>query len=275
MARKILWLTLIVLSAIFLLLSVAGIVAAWVYNEPLTQAASSQLQEIDNELSQAEVTLESTQTELERALRIVDSAEQALEKLAQQSTNAEGLFENIQGTLDGRLIPELKTTRERLNAARMSLEDLQSTLNGISGLIPGLDLGAPGNILTGLIASTKSLDSEIANVEAVAQQASTFVSDTSYLMGGDLTETRNSLENFRAAAAEYQQKVTGWRTQVADLIEAFPTWIDRASISLTVFLAWFGLSQFGLLLHGLSIRRGGDPLEVLRRRNPMGDDEVS
>jgi chromosome segregation ATPase len=274
MARKILSLTLIVLSAIFLLLSVAGIVAAWVYNEPLTQAVTSQLREIDNELSQAEVTLESTQTELERALRIVDSAEQALEKLAQQSTNAESLFENIQDTLDGRLIPELKTTRERLNAARLSLEDLQSTLNGISSLIPGLDLGAPGNILTGLIASTKSLDLEIANVEAVAQQASTFVSDTSYLLGGDLTETRNSLENFRAAAAEYQQKVTGWRAQVADLIEAFPIWIDRASISLTVFLLWFGLSQFGLLLHGLSIRRGDDPLGVLRRQNPMGDDQV-
>lgn len=274
MARKILSLTLIVLSSIFLLLGVAGIVAAWIYNEPLTQAATSQLREIDSELSQAEVTLESTQTELERALRIVDAAEQALEKLAQQSTNAESLFENIQGTLDDRLIPELKTTRERLNAARMSLEDLQSTLNGISSLIPGLDLGAPGNILTGLIASTKSLDSEIANVEAVAQQASTFVSDTSYLMGGDLTETRNSLENFLAAAAEYQQKVTGWRTQVADLIEAFPIWIDRTSISLTVFLVWFGLSQFGLLLHGLSIGRGDDPLEVLRRRNPMGDDQV-
>ena len=235
MARKILSLTLIVLSSIFLLLGVAGIVAAWIYNEPLTQAATSQLREIDSELLQAEVTLESTQTELERALRIVDAAEQALEKLAQQSTNAESLFENIQGTLDDRLIPELKTTRERLNAARMSLEDLQSTLNGISSLIPGLDLGAPGNILTGLIASTKSLDSEIANVEAVAQQASTFVSDTSYLMGGDLTETRNSLENFLAAAAEYQQKVAGWRTQVADLIEAFPIWIDRTSISLTVF----------------------------------------
>ena len=274
MARKILSLTLIILSSIFLLLGIAGIVAAWVYNEPLTQAATSQLREIDNELSQAEVTLESTQTELERALRIVDSAEQALEKLAQQSTNAENLFDNIQGTLDERLIPELKTTRERLNAARMSLEDLQSTLNGISSLIPGLDLGAPGNILTGLIASTKSLDTEIANVEAVAQQASTFVSDTSYLMGGDLTETRNSLENFLAAAAEYRQKVADWRTQVADLIEAFPIWIDRTSISLTVFLAWFGLSQFGLLLHGLSIRRGDDPLEVLRRRNPMGDDQV-
>jgi len=49
------------------------------------------------------------------------------------------------------------------------------------------------------------------------------------------------------------------------LSEDLPTWIDRTSISLTLFLLWFGLSQFGLLLHGLSIRRGNNPLEGLHR----------
>ena len=50
------------------------------------------------------------------------------------------------------------------------------------------------------------------------------------------------------------------------MIEKTPKWIDQASIILTIFLLWFGLSQFGLVLHGLSIQRGGDPLAVLRRR---------
>ena len=58
--------------------------------------------------------------------------------------------------------------------------------------------------------------------------------------------------------------MAGWRDQAADLIKNVPVWIDRASISITVFLLWFGLSQFGLLLHGLSIRRGENPLDVLR-----------
>jgi hypothetical protein len=115
-----------------------------------------------------------------------------------------------------------------------------------------------------LIASTNSLDAEIANAETIAKQASTFVGDTSYLLGGDLTETRNSLESFLTAIKDYEQKVTSWRVQVADLIESLPIWIDRASISLTFFFLWFGLSQFGLLLHGLSLRRGENPLEVLR-----------
>lgn len=264
MARKIFSCMLIILGAIFLLLSVVGIGAAWLYNEPLTNEVNSRLSEIDDELSRALATLESAQTELERTLRIVDAAEQALEKLAQQSNEAESLFESIQGTLDDRLLPELKLTRSRINAARATLESFQSALEGISSFIPSLDLSGPEAILTDLISSAASLDSEIANVEDVARQASTFVSDTSYLLGGDLAETRDSLQNFLAAVGEYQTKLTGWRGQLVDLNEAMPNWIDRASIGLTVFLLWFGLSQFGLLLHGLSLRGGGNPLEVLR-----------
>jgi len=263
MARKIAAWTLIVLSSFFLLLSVAGMGAAWIYNEPLTRKVVNQLTEIDNELSQAQVTLESTQVELERALRIVDAAQKALEKLAAQSTNAESLLDNIQSSLDDRLLPELKTTRERLNVARTSLESLRDLLQSL-GSLPFIDIKIPNQILTDLIDSTNTLDSEIANAEDVAKQASTFVNDTSYLLGGDLTETRESLRNFLAAVEEYQIKVTDWRAQVADLTASLPIWIDRASISLTLFLLWFGLSQFGLLLHGLSIRRGENPLDVLR-----------
>jgi hypothetical protein len=139
-------------------------------------------------------------------------------------------------------------------------------LEGISSFIPGVDLSAPNKIVTDLIDSANSIDSEIANAEDLANQASTFVGDTSYLLGGDLTQTRDSLQNFIASIKEYQGRVTKWRTQVADLIKNVPLWIDRASISITVFLLWFGLSQFGLLLHGFTLRRGGNPLDVLRRR---------
>jgi len=60
MARNILAWFLILLGSIFLLLSVTGLVAVWIYKEPLTQRAISQLISIDSELMQAQVTLEST-----------------------------------------------------------------------------------------------------------------------------------------------------------------------------------------------------------------------
>ena len=263
MARKILAWTLIVLSAIFLLLSVAGIGAAWIYNEPMTQDVLSRLSSINNELVQAETTLESTHAELERALRFVDAAQNALEKLAEQSTDAETLFAGIQSSLDDRLLPELKTTRERLNTARATLESLRELLQGLGAFIV-IDVSAPDQVLKDLIASTDTLNAEIANAEDITQRASTFVSDTSYLLGGDLTETRESLQNFLMTVEEYQTKVADWRMQVADLIESFPSWMDHASLSLTLLFLWFGLSQFSLLLHGRMILRGENPLDALR-----------
>jgi chromosome segregation ATPase len=263
MARKILAWTLIVLSSIFLMLSVAGIGASWIYNEPLTRETTSQLKTVDDELAQAEVTLASTHAELERALRLVDAAQAALEQLAEQSTSAESLLDGIQSSLDDRLLPELKKTRERLGTARNALEGLRNLLQSLSSL-PFIGIEIPDQILTDLISSANTLDTEIANAEDVAKRASTFVSDTSYLLGGDLTETRDSLQTFLMAVEAYQVKVSGWRAQVSDLVDALPGWIDRASISLTIFLLWFGLSQFGLLLHGRLILRGENPLDALR-----------
>ena len=263
MIRKILSWLLIVLASVFLLASMAGIVAVWIYNEPLTLETASRLQVVNNELARAQITLESSRMELERALRLVDAAQTALDKLAEQSTSAESLLDGIQASLDDKLLPKLKRTRERIDTARSMLGDLQKLLKNLSAL-PFVDIQVPDQVLTDLIASADTLDAEIANAEDVARKASTFVSDTSYLLGGDLTETRDSLENFLTVIKEYQQKIADWRAQITDLIELLPAWIDRASVITTIFLLWFGLSQFGLFLHGRLILRGKNPLELLR-----------
>ena len=266
MARRILAGLLIALSAILLVASLVGIGAIWFYNEKLTRETTGKLREIDIELGQAEATLKSSEQELERALRIVDGAQAALEKLSQRTEGAENLFGEIQSTLDEGLLPELKQTRNRIVSARTALENLQSVLNGIGSLIPGVDLNVPGKILVDLIASARSLDAEISNVESLATQASVFVGDTGYLLGGDLSQTRKSFQNFISSIQDYEVKVARWRGQTQDLIEGAPRWIDQASIGLTIFLTWFAFSQFGLLLHGLNLQRGCDPFLVLRRK---------
>jgi chromosome segregation ATPase len=272
MLRKFFAALLVLLSAIFLVLSILGIGAIWYYNEPVTREVTSQLIQVDAELAKAEATLVSSEKELERALRIVDSAQTALEKLAEQSEGAENLLDHIQSTLDDRLLPELKTARTRLQNARATLERLQSVLTGITSFVPGVESIVPTKTVTDLISSTQSLDKEINSVELLAMQASLFVSDTSFLLGGDLTQTRDSLQGFLTAIQEYEKKVADWREQEKMLLENAPKWIDQISIALTIFLVWFGLSQFILLLYALSIQRGGDPLLGLRRErryNPL------
>ena len=261
MARKIFSWTLIVLSGIFLLLSVAGIIAAWIYKGPLEREALGRLSELDVELQQGQVTLENAQMELERALSIVDSTEQALNKFTQNDPQA--FFENVQTTLDDELVPELETAKERLVSARDTLESLRTLIFGLK-FIPFIKINIPDQTLTDLIDSADSLQAQIKDIGELAKEASILLGDASDLLGGDLTDTRDSLQSFLAAIEEYQTKVADWRAQVADVNKNLPKWIDRASISLTIFLLWFGLSQFGLFLHGRMILLGENPLDVLR-----------
>jgi chromosome segregation ATPase len=265
MVRMIFSWMLVSFSSLFLALSAAGIFAVWAYNEPLTREALSRLEDIDRELAQAESALQATRAELERALRVLDAAQMALEKLTAQSVSADSLLEGIQSALDERLLPELRNTRERLGDAREVLEGLRALLQSVDALpFLNLDLHFPDQVLIDLIASAETLDSEIASAEELAQRASMFVGDTSYLLGGDLGETRASLEGFLQQVEEYQLRVAGWRELVLSVRQALPSWVDRASLTLTLFLLWFGFSQFSLLLHGQAILRGENPLDGWR-----------
>lgn len=266
MARKILSGTLIGLSAILLVVSLAGIIAAWAYNEPLTQEATGRLETIDKEMAQTQTSLGNAEAELQRALRMVDAAQAALAAMADKTTDATEILDSVKGTLDEQLLPGLQSSRQKILAARTALESLQAALDSVNTL-PFLNIEVPDDLLQNLIDTADSIDSQIASVEDMGQRASDFVGDTSYFLGGDLTETRDNIQAMLAAVREYDGKITGWRAQIAGLTEALPGWIDNASIILTVFLVWFGFSQFGLLLHGVAAWRGGHPLAVLRRNN--------
>ena len=159
------------------------------------------------------------------------------DQLSDQSTGAKSLLENIQGTLDDRLISELKTARERLVAASNTLETLRNTIEGLGSFLP-VDLTGPDQILVDLIDSANSLDSE----------ASIFLSDSSFILGGDLSETRKSLEAFLATVQEYEERVTEWRKQVADLID-----FERAArFGFSILIHGLGDSQVGVL-HGFDL----------------------
>ena len=274
MLRKILVGFLIGFSSILFTASVIGVILSWAYNTPLTEEALTRLHDIDVELETAEITLKNSKVELERTLRIVDQTEAALGQFTQN--DPEGFFKDVQTTLDDELLPELETARERLISARDTLEDIRVTLFGLN-LVPFLQINIPDKILTDLIDSADALEAEIGGVSELAKKASVLLDDAAYLLGGDFSETRDSLEFFLNEIDIYQEKVTGWREQVAMVTEGLPVWLDLASFLLTVFLLWFGFSQLGLILHGLNLWRGNDPLlpvrEMFKKPQPVKTSE--
>ncbi len=266
MFRKILSWAFIVLGTLFLILSIVGIAAIWFYRVPLTNRAIARLEQIDSVLTQAQSALDNGKAELERTLRIVDAAEKSLSSLKSELSVAKGLTDQANGTLTGKIIPGLQSTRGKVDQLRGTLEGLRNDLKKLNS-VPFLNLNLPGDAFLGdLINSVDSLDKEINAVVQLTQKASTFTGDASYLLGGNLTETKQRVQNLLNTINEYDVKVKGWHAEVRSLIANLPKWINEAAVGLTLFLIWFGVSQFGLLLHGLALRQGADILVPLRRQ---------
>jgi len=266
MLRKILSGILLFLSSLLLIAGVAGIVAAWVYNEPLTREATTRLGEVDATLAQVQSDLQNARAEVERALRITESVEKSLASLAGQASDAKSLLDDLNSTLDEKLIPSLQSTRGNISQVRATLEDLRAAIEQLNAL-PFVELNIPGDeLLADILSDMDTLDSGLANIQDLAQRASTFVSDTSYVLGGDFEETKQHLLDLRLVLDDYDRQITDWRAQVGTLIASLPGWIDRASALLTIFLLWFTFSQFGLILHGLTLWRGGSPLEAWKKK---------
>ncbi len=268
MARRIFTAFLIYFSAALILLSAAAIALLWINNTPLTRESVRRMEAVDTELVQAQTAIRNARTELERTLRIVEGAEKSLATLKDQTDEARRLFDQFSNTLENNVLPGLETTRGGIGQIRATLENLRGTLQKINDL-PILNLEIPGDqFLASLISGVDSLNAQINGMQELVRKAEVFTSDTSYLLGGDMTETKQHIHELLDAVIEYDGKVTGWHSQVRQVITSLPRWIDTASIGLTLFLLWFGFSQFGLLLHGLNLREGRDPLAVLRRPPP-------
>jgi F0F1-type ATP synthase membrane subunit b/b' len=274
MVRKIIAGILIAISSILLGLSIAGIVLVWTYKEPLTEFSTTRLQAIDTELGQAQTALQNAALELERTLRTVEAAEKSLVTLKADFIQAKALFGDVNGTLEQQLLPGLKTSREKIQQAKSSLLELRADVAKINAL-PFVEFNLSGDKLLGdLLASTGSLDVQIVRVEVLVKKASTLLEDASYLMEGDLTETKHNLQNFLMVVQEYERKFIGWREQLAALIGSLPGWIQTAALSLTIFLFWFGFSQLSVILHGLSLWRGSEPRAKLIRQDAENPQSV-
>lgn len=265
MAKRLLIAAIIVLSSLMFVASLIGMGAIWIYRKPLTQNILTRLQYVDAELSNAQAAIEMAKGELERTLRLVDDAEVALAQVKQQAEQAKQLLNTVNGTLNQDLIPGLQTTRDRIEQLRGTLQSLRDTLGKVNQ-IPFLNITIPGDdVLANIISGVDSLDAQIKSVQELAQKASTFTGDTSYLFGGDLNNTKQHIQTLLDSVTAYDVKITGWRVQVEGFMQVVPDWINTAAVLLTIFLIWFALSQFGLLLHGFSLQRGGNPLAVLKR----------
>ena len=141
--KPILGLALLVLSVIFFLVSLGGLVSIWVYNQPLTERALTLIETTSQDLEGAALAIELSRTELISAQAQLDLLQAILETLGINAEEDLNRLADIVGRVEDTLSPVLDRVSGGIGALRESLLTIRDTLERINEL-PLVNIEIPG-----------------------------------------------------------------------------------------------------------------------------------
>jgi chromosome segregation ATPase len=239
-------LAILVLSVVFFIAGFTGLIAVWVGNQPLTEHLLSRIDTIDNDLEQAEIAFTETRLELESTQEQIDLIQSVIAAIGIDSQENVQILTDIVQSFDDRLTPLIDTVSGgvgKLSEAFLALKNIVEKLNAlplVSIEIPGADK------LAELSASLEEQQASVIQLKEKVQQLSQLTEDTLNTLTTGYADFEVTINNLLVLISQYESRVIEYRAQLAYLETNLPTWIDQASLVLSIFLIWFLVSQCGL-----------------------------
>jgi hypothetical protein len=96
------------------------------------------------------------------------------------------------------------------------------------------------------------------------EQLSQTTQNTVDSLSTGFAELETSIEILLEILNVYEEKIESTQEQLLYLESNLPTWIDLASITLTVILVWLGISQVGVFILAWSLFKEQDLIAGIR-----------
>ena len=256
--RRVLGGSLMVFSALGLVISLLGLVAVCRFSGPVAASA-------DEALEVAVAALSSTKQNLDLAHRALGEAQIALGAMQDLVEGAGEGMENtsaLVGLVGDILLRDLPDVIEEsqlsLSAAEEGaavIEELLYGLNAISRLT-GVTYDPDVSLTEGFARMNESLDAlpeSLAELEGSLNASQENLDDlqtTFTELTGPLTESQAVLSEAQSSVETYSDTIEQLTLRVSNLRERLPNWIRIIVISLYFLLIWLAISQVGLLWQG-------------------------
>jgi methyl-accepting chemotaxis protein len=256
--KPILGFTLLVLSVIFFLVSVGGLIGIWYYNQPLTERSMTLIQTTSDDLEGAAAAIELSRAELISTQAQLDLLQAILETLGINAEEDLNRLAEIVSRVEDTLTPVLDSVAGGINMLREALLNILDTLERINELplvnieIPGIEEIEQGAEQLG------NLQNQIEEGAGKIEQLSQTTQDTVDSLTTGFNQLEISINNLLGILDEYAEKIEDAQEQLSYLEDNLPRWIDYTSVILTVILVWLGISQVGLFILGWSYYKGED-----------------
>lgn len=257
-------LILLILSVIFFIVSLGGLISIWVYNQPLTERGLTTIETISVDLEGAAEAIELSKAELISAQAQIDLLQAILETLGVNAAEDLNRLADIVGKVEDTLTPVLDRVSSGISTLRDSLLTIKDTLEMINDL-PLINIQVPGieSIEEGAN-QLESLQNQIEEGGGKIEQLSQTTQNTIDSLVTGFAELEASIEILLDTLEVYEIKIESTQTQLQYLESNLPGWIDLTSGILTVILLWLGISQVGLFILGWSLFKDQDLLAAIR-----------
>jgi len=256
--KPIIGLVLLVLSVIFFVVSLGGLIGIWVYNQPLTERALTLIENTSQDLEGAAAAIELSKAELISARAQLDLLQAILEALGINAEEDLNRLADIVGRVEDTLTPVLDSVAGGISTLREALLTIKETLERINELplvnieVPGIDSIEQGAEQLG------NLQDQIEEGGGKIEQLSQTTQDTVDSLSTGFAKLETSITSLLETLDEYEEKIEATQAELAYLEDKLPRWIDYSTALLTVILVWLGISQVGLFILAWSYYKGQD-----------------
>jgi chromosome segregation ATPase len=265
--KPILGLSLAILSIAFLLVSLGGLIGVWVFNQSLTDRLQTSIENTSTDLEIAANAIELSKAELISTQAQIDLLQAILETLGLNAAEDLNRLADIVGTVEDTLMPVIDNVANGISTLSEALHDIIDTIERLNEL-PLVNIEIPGmEIVDEGANQLENLQTQIEEGGGKIEQLSQTTQDTIDSLTTGFSELETSVSALIDTLETYEIKIQDAQAQLDYLGTNLPTWIDIASIILTLLLIWLGFSQVGLFILGWSFYKGEDLLSRWRVPN--------
>lgn len=258
--KRILGLFLVILSVIFLLISLGGLIGVWVFNQSLTERVTTSIENTSADLEGAAMAIELSKKELISTQAQIDLLQAILETLGLNAAEDLERLADIVATVENTLMPVIDSVSGGINTLSEALLNIIETIERINEL-PLVNIQIPG--MEAIEEGANQLDNLQTQIEeggGKIEQLSQTTQDTVDSLTTGFSELESSISALLDTLDVYEVKLQDAQEQLNYLGTNLPIWIDIASVISTMLLIWLGFSQVGLFILGWSFYKSDDLL---------------
>ncbi len=234
----------IALSILGMALGTAGVVGVWLVNGPVTASALAVLAPVEATLAQVEKLATEASEMMTGVAESVTTVRTSVDAAGQKIADVDHSLLTMAGIISERVGPALELLRSGGEFVQEAAEGIEMAVAKLDNLpLIELDLPAAGRLRD----VQRDVDSAVSDLEVLKEAATDSgagpLGSVFSLVANPVVELDERVQATRAKVEEVRRQTEETHDKIAMVQQRLPVWIDMASLTLTVLLVWFALSQ--------------------------------